>query len=82
MGSVLVGRYGAGRRPLWIDFSIEPASVPTISYKDVLSGDPGVLARLRDKKVLIGGTALELGDRIQHSEWPHCIGRAGAGPRR
>lgn len=64
MGSVLAGRYGNGRRPLWIDFSIEPASVPTISYKDVLSGEPGVLARLRDKKVLVGGTALELGDRF------------------
>ncbi|MGB9395135.1 MAG: CHASE2 domain-containing protein, partial [Pseudolabrys sp.] len=64
MASVLAGRYGNGRRPLWIDFSIEPASVPTISYKDVLSGDPAVLARLRDKKVLVGGTALELGDRF------------------
>ncbi|MGA9082448.1 MAG: diguanylate cyclase, partial [Pseudolabrys sp.] len=64
MASVLAGRYGNGRRPLWIDFSIEAASVPTISYKDVLSGDPGVLARLRDKKVLVGGTALELGDRF------------------
>jgi CHASE2 domain-containing sensor protein len=25
MGSVLAGRYGIGRKPLWIDFSIEPA---------------------------------------------------------
>jgi len=64
MGSVLAGRYGPGRKPLWIDFSIEPTSVPTISYKDVLAGDPAILARLRDKKVLVGGTAIELGDRF------------------
>ena len=64
MGSVLAGRYGIGRKPLWIDFSIDPASVPTISYKDVLAGHPATMARLIDKKVLIGGTAIELGDRF------------------
>jgi diguanylate cyclase (GGDEF)-like protein/PAS domain S-box-containing protein len=64
MGSVLAGRYGIGRKPLWIDFSIEPASVPVISYKDVLAGHPATMARLKDKKVLVGGTAVELGDRF------------------
>lgn len=64
MGAVLAGQYESGRRPLRIDFSIEPASVPTISYKDVLAGDPATLARLADKKVLVGGTAIELGDRF------------------
>jgi diguanylate cyclase (GGDEF)-like protein/PAS domain S-box-containing protein len=64
MGAVLAGQHESGRRPLRIDFSIEPASVPTISYKDVLAGDPATLARLADKKVLVGGTAIELGDRF------------------
>lgn len=64
MGTVLAGRYEAKKGPLWIDFSIQPASVPVVSYKDVLRGEPSVLAQLKDKKVIIGGTAVELGDRF------------------
>jgi signal transduction histidine kinase/CHASE2 domain-containing sensor protein len=46
-----------------IDYSIDPASIPRLSYVDVLTGgfDPAVVA---GKKVLIGATALELGDRF------------------
>jgi CHASE2 domain. len=35
-----------------------------VSYNDVLRGDEATPATLRDKKVIIGGTALELGDRF------------------
>jgi diguanylate cyclase (GGDEF)-like protein/PAS domain S-box-containing protein len=35
-----------------------------MSYIDVLRGDDATLAKLHDKKVIIGGTALELGDRF------------------
>ena len=35
-----------------------------MSYNDVLRGDETTPATLRDKKVIIGGTALELGDRF------------------
>ncbi len=38
--------------------------MPKVSFVDVLNGDPATLARLKDKKVIIGGTALELGDRF------------------
>jgi diguanylate cyclase (GGDEF)-like protein/PAS domain S-box-containing protein len=64
MGAVLAGQYAVKREPFLIDFSILAASIPKVSYIDVLRGDEATLARLRDKKVVIGGTALELGDRF------------------
>jgi len=64
MGAVLAGRYEPSQAPLWIDFSIQPSSVPVVSFKDVLAADALTLARLKKKKVIIGGTALELGDRF------------------
>ena len=46
-----------------IDFSIEPRTIPRISFVDVLEGtfDP---ARAAGKRVLIGATAVELGDEL------------------
>src|SRR4029077_3320888 len=64
MGAVLAGKYERNKEPLWVDFSIQPDSIPTVSYVDVLRGDPAVAKRLTNKKVVIGGTALELGDRF------------------
>jgi len=64
MATILAGRYKPAEGPFWIDFSIQAASVPVVSYKDVLSGDSSTLARLKDKKIIVGGTALELGDRF------------------
>ena len=64
MAAVLAGQYAAKRAPFLIDFSIRAASIPKVSYVDVLRGDGATLEKLRDKKVIIGGTALELGDRF------------------
>ena len=64
MGAVLAGQYTAQRVPFLIDFSIRTASIPKVSYVDVLRGDGAALAKLKDKKVIIGATALELGDRF------------------
>ena len=64
MGAVVTGRYEPARDPFWIDFSIQPLSVPVVSYRDVLNGEPSVLKLLKGKKVIVGGTALELGDRF------------------
>jgi diguanylate cyclase (GGDEF)-like protein/PAS domain S-box-containing protein len=46
-----------------IDFSIEPRTIPRISFVDVLEGtfDP---ARMAGKRVLVGATAVELGDEV------------------
>jgi PAS domain S-box-containing protein len=64
MGAVLAEQYDAKREPFLIDFGIRTASIPKVSYIDVLRGDEATLAKLRGKKVIIGGTALELGDRF------------------
>jgi diguanylate cyclase (GGDEF)-like protein/PAS domain S-box-containing protein len=64
MGAVLAGQYAEKRAPFLIDFSIRAASIPIVSYVDVLRGDGPTLQKLRDKKVIVGGTALELGDRF------------------
>jgi EAL domain-containing protein (putative c-di-GMP-specific phosphodiesterase class I)/PAS domain-containing protein len=46
-----------------IDFSIDPSTIPRISFVDVLNGtfDP---TRAAGKRVLIGATAVELGDEV------------------
>ncbi|WP_164937867.1 EAL domain-containing protein [Bradyrhizobium guangxiense] len=64
MAVVLAGQDANRRSPFLIDFSIRAASIPSVSYVDVLRGDPAALDKLRDKKVIIGATALELGDRF------------------
>jgi diguanylate cyclase (GGDEF)-like protein/PAS domain S-box-containing protein len=64
MGAVLAEQYAAKRPRFLIDFSIRAASIPKVSYVDVLRGDGATLQKLKDKKVIIGGTALELGDRF------------------
>jgi len=64
MGAVITGHYEPAKEPFWMDFSIQPASVPVVSYKDVLTEDPSVLRLLKAKKIIVGGTALELGDRF------------------
>ena len=64
MGAVVAGQYRRGEAPFLIDFSVRPDSIPTVSYADVLRGDKATLDRLRNKKVIVGGTALELGDRF------------------
>ena len=57
----LFGDGGHASRALRIDFSIDPATIPTVSFVEVLNGrfDPTLVA---GRKVLIGATAIELGD--------------------
>ncbi len=64
MGALLAGQYAELRAPFLIDFGIRAASIPKVSYIDVLRGDAATLDKLRDKEVIVGGTALELGDRF------------------
>jgi diguanylate cyclase (GGDEF)-like protein/PAS domain S-box-containing protein len=64
MAAVLAGQYADQRAPFLIDFSIRTAGIPKISFADVLQGDKATLQKLKGKKVIIGGTALELGDRF------------------
>lgn len=64
VGALLAGRYENKEDSFLIDFSIQADSVPTVSYVDVLRGDRATADRLKDRKVIIGGTAVELGDRF------------------
>ena len=59
---MLIGKGGGDRRSFPIDYAIDPSAIPRISFTDLVSGriDP---ARVRGKRVLIGTTAIELGDR-------------------
>ena len=62
MGAMLAGQSGRLGREFIIDQSIDPQSIPTISFASILSGrfDP---AMVRGKSIIVGATAIELGDR-------------------
>ena len=64
MATVLAGQYDDKRTPFLIDFSIRTAGISKVSFVDVLHGDPATLQKLQGKKIVVGGTALELGDRF------------------
>jgi diguanylate cyclase (GGDEF)-like protein/PAS domain S-box-containing protein len=64
LGALLAGQYTSQEASFLIDFSIGADTVPTVSYMDVLRGDPATLTKLKDKKVIIGATAIELGDQF------------------
>ena len=63
MATVLAGAPGADASQFYIDFGIDPAQVPRLSFHDVLQNDFPAEA-VRGKKVIIGSTALELGDEF------------------
>jgi diguanylate cyclase (GGDEF)-like protein/PAS domain S-box-containing protein len=64
VAALLAGRYEKNEGSFLIDFSIRGDSVPAVSYVDVLQGDPDAIKKIKGKKVIVGGTALELGDRF------------------
>jgi diguanylate cyclase (GGDEF)-like protein/PAS domain S-box-containing protein len=64
MAALLAGAYEPKQTPFLIDYSINGGSIPSISYNDILHAVPAALAQVRNKSVLIGGTAIELGDRF------------------
>jgi PAS domain-containing protein len=64
IGALLGGNFNRKQQPFQIDFSINADSLPTVSYVDVLLGDFATLKKLKHKKIIIGATAIELGDRF------------------
>ncbi len=62
LAAMLAGTSGRMDTKFRIDTSIDPKTVPRISAADLLSGkvDP---AQVRGKQIVIGGTAIEMGDR-------------------
>jgi diguanylate cyclase (GGDEF)-like protein/PAS domain S-box-containing protein len=64
MASVIAGKIDKDSSPFRIDFGIRSQTIPAFSYADVLDGKPEIASRLKGKKVVIGATAIELGDRF------------------
>jgi len=63
-GSLPAALAGAGAEERFhIDFGISPSSIPRLSFADVLNGDfdPELV---RGRRILVGATALELGDEL------------------
>lgn len=62
LAAMLADADGAANRDFPIDFAIAPASIPRHSFIDIRDGrfDP---ATIRGKHVVIGATAVEMGDR-------------------
>ncbi|MDZ4054067.1 MAG: CHASE2 domain-containing protein, partial [Phenylobacterium sp.] len=63
MAALMAGEPYGRTAAFSIDYGIEPTSIPTLSFQDVYENrfDP---ALVRGRKVLIGATALELGDNL------------------
>jgi signal transduction histidine kinase/CHASE2 domain-containing sensor protein len=63
MALALAGYAAPVTNAFMIDYSIDPHTIPRLSYVDVVQGrfNP---ALIRGKKVLVGATALELSDRF------------------
>ena len=62
LSAMLAGRAGAVGRDFPIDYAIRPDTIPRHSFIDIRDGrfDPRAI---RGKRVLIGATAVEMGDR-------------------
>ena len=64
LASVLARRHALQREPFLIDFGIRPETIPVVSYIDILRGAPEALQRVAGKSIIVGSTAVELGDRF------------------
>ena len=59
--ALLIGPSAINAQPIFIDYGIDPASIPRISFVDIIRGnfDP---VQVAGKAVIVGTTAAELGD--------------------
>jgi diguanylate cyclase (GGDEF)-like protein/PAS domain S-box-containing protein len=64
MAAMLAGGSQGQQATFHIDFSIRSETIPIVSYSDIIAGNASTLKLLHDKRVLVGGTAIELGDRF------------------
>ena len=78
LASMVAERPGGAGELFLIDRSIDPATIPRHSMADVVAGRVPA-ARLAGKRVLIGATAVELGDRYaipRHGLLPGVVAQA------
>jgi EAL domain-containing protein (putative c-di-GMP-specific phosphodiesterase class I)/CHASE2 domain-containing sensor protein len=62
LSAIIAGPAGSAEQDFPVDFSIDPSSIPRHSFIDIRDGkfDP---AQFAGKNVLVGATAVEMGDR-------------------
>ncbi|MBR0551753.1 putative bifunctional diguanylate cyclase/phosphodiesterase [Stakelama marina] len=75
IGAMLAGATGKAGQAFPIDTAIDPASIPHISYVDLLDGHVPA-GSLAGKTALIGASAIELGDRYPVPGWGVISGPA------
>lgn len=68
LSAYIAGRSGAADRQFPINLAIDPATIPRLSFVDVRDGHFAADA-VRGKNVLIGATAIEMGDRYAAPLW-------------
>ena len=63
LAATLAGRAKRDARAFYVDYSIDLTTIPRLSYIDILNGtvDPSLI---EGKQIIIGGTAVELGDQL------------------
>jgi EAL domain-containing protein (putative c-di-GMP-specific phosphodiesterase class I)/CHASE2 domain-containing sensor protein len=68
LSALIAGRSGQAGSYYPIDFTIDPKSIPRLSFVAVRDGrfDP---AQVRGRDILIGATAIEMGDRYATPRW-------------
>lgn len=68
LSAFIAARPGTADSTFPIDMAIDPATIPRLSFVDVETGhfDP---ATVRGRNILIGATAIELGDRYSTPRW-------------
>ena len=73
MPAILAGAKSSTDHRFVIDYSIDPRTIPRVSYADVLAGKVPADA-LRGKSIIIGAVALELGEQIAAPLYPVLSG--------
>ena len=68
LSAYIAQRSGTAGQDFPIDMSIDPATIPRLSFIDVRNGKFDS-ARLRGRNILIGATAIEMGDRYGTPQW-------------
>lgn len=64
IAALLAGAHEPKAHAFRIDFGIDETAIRGVSYIDILRGDPAAASMLQEKKIIVAGTAAELGDRF------------------
>lgn len=64
----IAGRSGTADARFPIDYAIKPGSIPRLSFSDVTGGRFD-LARVRGRQIIVGATAVDMGDRYAVPRW-------------